>query len=255
MKKVTFTHQSAEAYAAIELTGLYLYAARILNAKLLPRREQIATLVDFGCGAGKSTRSVAGCVKARGSIVGVDVSDEMLAQARRLTEAAASQLADTRFEFRRIVDGRLPLRDGEADAIVTCAVLQEIQTEAQLGEVLAEIGRVAKKGAHFVAVVPNEHLRSEDFVSLTYAPYPENRTRQDNIRQCRSNEAPIVWESDRHWSKETYGKLLGEGGWEVLTFEYPLADPAAPPYPKQPQIPWKDELRVSPALVIHARKR
>jgi hypothetical protein len=43
-KQVTFTHQSADAYAAVELVGDYLFAARIINRKLMPSRDQIGVL-------------------------------------------------------------------------------------------------------------------------------------------------------------------------------------------------------------------
>jgi SAM-dependent methyltransferase len=254
-KQVTFTHQSADAYATVELVGDYLFAARIINRKLMPSRDQIGVLVDYGCGAGKSTRAVACCAREGGKVVGVDVSTAMLDHARALTKKAASNLPTVSFEFLQIVDDSIPLPRASADAVMTCAVLQEIQTEEQLGAILTEIGRILKPGGQFVAIVPNEHLRLEDFVSVTFAPFPENATRQDNIRKNRSTEAPIVWEKDRLWSKEVYASLVVKAGMEVVSLEYPLAHPSEPPYPDKPEILWKDELRIAPALVIHALKQ
>ena len=34
-----------------------------------------------------------------------------------------------------------------------------------------------------------------------------------------------------------------------------LAHPSEPPYPDKPEILWKDELKIAPALVIHALKQ
>src|SRR5262245_61000868 len=121
-KQVTFTHQSADAYAAVELVGDYLFAARIINRKLMPSRDQIGVLVDYGCGAGKSTRGVAGCAREGGRVVGVDISNAMLDHARTLTKKAASKLPKVSFEFLQIVDDSIPLPRASADAVMTCAV-------------------------------------------------------------------------------------------------------------------------------------
>jgi ubiquinone/menaquinone biosynthesis C-methylase UbiE len=253
-KNVTFTHESAEAYAAMELTGFYLHAARHVRAKLRASGEPIQTLVDFGCGAGRSTRAVAELIAPGGKAIGVDVSSEMIAQAERLTVLTQSQFPHVRFEYCTIRDGVIPVADAVADVVTTSAVLQEIQSEEELAKVCNELSRITRSGGQLVAIVMNEHIRAEEFVSLTYKPYPENLTRQDNIRKCRSCEAPIVWESDRHWSRETYARLLESAGFTMISLEYPLADPTQPPYPDHPEVPWKDELKVAPALLIHARR-
>jgi SAM-dependent methyltransferase len=161
----------------------------------------------------------------------------MLAQAERLTANAA--ISDRRFAFKQVENGIIPLETGFVDAAISVTVLQEIQTLPALGKTLAEIGRVIREGGEFVGIVPNDLLTTETFVSVDYAPYPENKTRKDNIRVCKSTEAPIVWEKDRHYTKAEYTQCLSAAGFEVLSMEYPLTDPAHPPYPDRPEIPWK----------------
>jgi SAM-dependent methyltransferase len=256
-KVISFTYESAEAYAQLHLTGLYLHASRIINRKLAPMRQSISLLVDFGCGAGKSTRAAADCVRHGGSVLGVDTSAEMLEQAERLQAELQAEsdagFTDVSFEFRRIANGTIPLATDAADAIITSYVLQEIQSEAELGHVLEEMGRVTRPRGTLVAVVLNDRITCEDFVTVTYN-FPENRGRTDNIRRCQAHDAPITWGNDRHWSREIYVQLLTRAGFEIQSVEYPLAQPSEPPDPARPEILWKDELTTAPAMVLHARK-
>jgi ubiquinone/menaquinone biosynthesis C-methylase UbiE len=187
----------------------------------MPSRDQIGVLVDYGRGAGKSTRAVAGCAREGGKVVGVDVSTAMLDHARALTKKAASNLPKVSFEFLQIVDDSIPLPRASADAVMTCAVLQEIQTETQLGAIIAEIGRILKPGGQFVAIVPNEHLRLEDFVSVTFAPFPRTLLariifeRTDRTRRPSSGrrigfgprKSTRPWSSKREWKSYPWSTL------------------------------------------------
>jgi ubiquinone/menaquinone biosynthesis C-methylase UbiE len=214
--------------------------------------------VDFGCGAGKSTRAAALCVRPSGTAVGVDISADMVAQAVAVTEASKAGLPDVRFVFKQIerIDGReiIPLPDGAADAAVTTMVLQEMQTERQLENAVGEIGRVTRKGGWFAAVCNNDATTCEEYTAFTYAPFPENRNRKDNYVKSRSTVSNIVWEKDRFWSREILARCIERAGFRIRSIEYPLADPAAPPFPDEPSRPWKDELTFPPLMVFWSVK-
>jgi SAM-dependent methyltransferase len=256
--RVDFTHQSASEYARIELVGTYLLAAQAVWEKLCPLRESIHRLVDFGCGAGKSTRAASLCVAPKGTVVGVDISADMIAEAQRLTEESKDKLPEVDFHYRQIVrrDGRetIPLEDGLADAAVTTMVLQEMQTEEQLQNAVREIGRITKKGGHLVAVCDNDAITCEEYTAFTYAPFPENKNRSHNIVKSQSTVSNIVWESDRFWSREILARCVEEAGFRIRSIDYPLADENTPPFPDDPSRPWKDELRFSPLMVFYAVK-
>lgn len=258
LQRVDFTHQSAAEYARIELVGTYLFAAQAVWEKLQPMRESIRTLVDFGCGAGKSTRAAALCVRPSGTAVGVDISADMVAQAVKVTEGSKAGLPDVRFVFKQIErrDGReiIPLPDGAADAAATTMVLQEMQTEEQLQNAASEIGRITKPGGWFVAVCDNDAITCEEYTAFTYAPFPENKNRNDNYVKSRSTVSNIVWEKDRFWSREILARCIERAGFRIRSIDYPLADPATPPFPSEPSRPWKDELTFSPLMVFWSRK-
>jgi len=255
--KLIFTHQQAQEYATIQLEGQYLLAAHLVNSKLAPHKETIDVLVDFGCGAGKSTRAIAPSARSKGRVIGVDISDEILEQARLLTQPV-EPATNTKFEYRQIntVHGRetIPLSDGTADAVSTTIVLQELQSEEQLTNALAEMGRIAKSGARFAAACVSDLITCEDFTTFTYAPFPDNAERTDNIRKCSSTVSRIVWENDRHWSKDILIRGLRDAGWSNIVAEYPLAPKELRPFPKRPEVDWKDERRVAALLLITAIK-
>ena len=48
--------------------------------------------------------------------------------------------------------------------------------------------------------------------------------------------------------------VITEAGFRIRSIEYPLADPAAPPFPDEPARTWKDELIFSPLMVFWAWK-
>jgi len=256
-KSVTFTSEEISAYSTIECVGQYLFAAYLINRHLLPDRHRIHTLVDFGSGAGKSTRAVAPSVLPGGRIIGVDVSEDFLAKAREVTDKIADQHQHS-YEFHRIVinnnEERILLEDGIADVVTTTIVLQEIQNERLLRSALREFGRIAKRGAVLSAVCVSDKITCEDYTTFTYAPFPDNAIRVDNYRKCSSTVSAIVWENDRHWSKEIFVDGLVNAGWNNIKAEYPLAPLDLRPFPNEPEIGWRDETRAAPFLFITATK-
>ncbi|HEU4365129.1 MAG TPA: class I SAM-dependent methyltransferase, partial [Candidatus Krumholzibacteria bacterium] len=68
----------ADSYAALEFPGTYFLAYRDLPA-IIGAHAQGTKAVDFGCGAGRSTRFLRGLGF---DAVGVDISPPMLARAR-----------------------------------------------------------------------------------------------------------------------------------------------------------------------------
>jgi trans-aconitate methyltransferase len=92
-------------------------------------------ILDLGCGTGALTAEIA----ARGAeVLGVDRSEEMIAQARKKFPAL-------RFE---VMDARELRANAEFDAVFSNAVLHWIP-EAE--EVVAEVARTLKRGGRFVA--------------------------------------------------------------------------------------------------------
>jgi SAM-dependent methyltransferase len=119
-------------------------------------------VVDVGSGAGFDSFIAAGQVGPNGSVVGVDMTAEMLAKSRQ--NAAALGLAH--IEFREGLAEALPVQDAWADVVISNGV---INLCADKQAVFAEIFRVLRPGGRlqFADIangrpVPIEALRDID---------------------------------------------------------------------------------------------
>jgi len=262
---VTFTYEQASEFAKVTLHGDYLLGSYLTRERLSAYRKQgFHTLVDFGCGPGNSTKPLTPLLQPGGRLVGVDVSEDMLAEARKLNagfcvpeETTTPANSPGTLEYLRILSdsqGRetIPLDGGSVDAVASRVVLQELQTEAQLRNAFSEIHRILRRGGAFVSICVNDRITDQDFISMSYKPFPENQTRQDGLRKCLSTATALIWEKDRHWSQEFLDAALHDAGFSHVHFERPLPPPGLVPFPSQPDVSWKDESFFPPFLVFTA---
>ncbi len=96
-------------------------------------------VVDLGCGAGLDTFIAAHHVGPEGSVVGVDMTDEMLAKAR----GNATALGLGNVEIRRGLAEEIPVDDGWADAVISNGVFNLCPDKRA---VFAEVDRVLAPG-------------------------------------------------------------------------------------------------------------
>jgi SAM-dependent methyltransferase len=117
------------------------YAAAV--AELDPRSGQ--AVIDLGCGTGRALPHLRAAVGPGGTVLGLDLTPEMLATARRHGRAATATLvlADAR---------RLPLRDGSADAVFAAGLLPHLP-DPDAG--LTGIARVTRPGGRLCLFHPS----------------------------------------------------------------------------------------------------
>ena len=97
-------------------------------------------VVDVGSGAGFDSFIAAGLVGPAGRVVGVDMTDEMLAKAR----STADELGLTAMvDFRYGLAEQLPVEDGWADVVISNGVFNLCADKAT---VFAEVWRVLRPG-------------------------------------------------------------------------------------------------------------
>src|SRR5690606_3253578 len=88
---------------------------------LLPQIEAGQSLLDVGCGPGNLTIDLANRV-APGKVVGVDLSEVVLEDARR--DAAAAQVTNVEFQVADAYE--LPFEDDSFDVVHAHQVLQHL---------------------------------------------------------------------------------------------------------------------------------
>jgi SAM-dependent methyltransferase len=100
--------------------------------------------LDVGCGTGRALPLLRAAVGARGVVLGLDATPEMLAEARRLgrEQVAFLLLGDAH---------RLPLADSSLDAIFAAGLVEHL-TDPSAG--LAELARVTRPGGRLAIFHP-----------------------------------------------------------------------------------------------------
>ena len=116
------------------------YSAAVARAALAPG----ATVLDAGCGTGRALPALRAAVGAGGTVLGLDLTDEMLQVARERGRAglAALVVGDVR---------RMPLADAVLDAIFAAGLLMHLP-DVPAG--LTELARVTKPGGSLVLFHP-----------------------------------------------------------------------------------------------------
>ena len=96
-------------------------------------------VVDLGSGGGLDCFIAAGQVGSGGEVIGVDMTDEMLARSR----AAAAAMGLRQVEFRKGILEELPVDDGWADVVISNGV---INLCADKRRIFGEVMRALKPG-------------------------------------------------------------------------------------------------------------
>ena len=98
-------------------------------------------VVDLGSGGGFDCFVAAGKVGPEGRVVGVDMTEEMLAKSR----GTARAMGLSNVEFRAGILEQLPVADGWADVVISNGVLNLCADKQQI---FSEIWRVLRPGGH-----------------------------------------------------------------------------------------------------------
>lgn len=121
-----------------------------------------ARVLDVGCGSGWATRLMAEKAHS-GRVIGIDISDEMIATARETSTAYSN------IDFRVASAEKLPFRDGEFTQAFS---MESLYYYADVLIALKEILRVLEPGGMFVTVVDlyEENQPSHQWIEQLQVP-------------------------------------------------------------------------------------
>lgn len=218
----------AASYADLEFPGTYHLAFRDLSDLLGPAIPG-AKALDFGCGAGRSTRFLAGLGFAT---EGVDISEAMLAQARA---------RDPQGSYHRVADGDLSLiAEGRYDRILSAFTFDNVR-EDHKSKLFGHLLRLLKPGGRLLNLVSSEELYRMEWASFSTSPFPGNAIAQAGspvytVMKDVVDARPV---EDVFCPESRYIELYREAGFERIGSHRPLGRPEEP-------FAWINELSVAP---------
>ncbi len=219
----------AEAYSRLEFPGSYWLAFRDLPA-ILARHAPAGRALDFGCGTGRSTRFL----KRLGfDVVGVDISELMLARARE---------RDPEGDYRRVPDGALPgLETGRFDLVLSTFTFDNIPTREKKLALFTALNGLLAGGGRIVSLVSSPDIYVHEWASFSTKDFPQNRTARsgDTVRIVMldvDDQRPV---EDVLFTDSDYLEVYAAAGLEVVELHRPLGRTDEP-------FRWVTETRVSP---------
>lgn len=204
--------RKADAYSALEFSNTYYLAYRdlpdIINKHVTGKRA-----IDFGCGAGRSTVFLKGLGF---DVVGIDISEDMLAIARRLGPEC---------EYHLVEDGRYEhLGLGEYDLVQSIFPFDNIPGKEDRANILSNLAKLLAVGGKVIMLGSNPEMYTNEWASFSTKDYPENLTAKsgDIVRIVNTDIEDRRPVEDIIWFEEDYLELFEATGLEREATYRPL---------------------------------
>ncbi len=203
----------ASAYDELGLGGTYHLVFRDLPS-LLRKHITGSDAVDFGCGTGRTARflgSLGFCT------VGVDISAEMVAVARR---------RDPGGDYRVIEDGEFSsLSELGADLVLSAFTFDNIPGHDRKVRLLTGLRRLLRPTGRLVNIVSTPEIYTNEWTTFSTRDFPENAAARcgDVVRIVTTEYSDGRPVEDILWPDENYRAVFQESGLDVEQVERPLA--------------------------------
>jgi ubiquinone/menaquinone biosynthesis C-methylase UbiE len=224
--------QRAEAYAKLEFPGTYYLAYRDL-AEIILAHVKGKKAMDFGCGAGRSTRFL----KRNGfEAVGVDIAADMLKKALG---------RDPEGDYRLVEEGQFrQFQDKAYDLVLSVFTFDNIPTMEKKVTLLREIGRLLKNEGRIVNLVSSPEIYIHEWASFTTKDFPKNKQAKsgDKVKIIMTDVEDQRPVEDIIWTDEDYRAVYQSAGLELVKTYKPLAKESEP-------FQWVNETRIAPWVI------
>ncbi|MGB9202756.1 MAG: class I SAM-dependent methyltransferase, partial [Terriglobales bacterium] len=162
----------AEAYSTLEFKNTYHLAYRDIPA-ILAEHVDGRKAVDFGCGAGRSTRFLR---QLGFEVTGVDIAEDMIRKARDL---------DPSGEYRLVPgDDLSALPAGSYDLVLAAFTFDNIAGRDKKVNILRDLGRLLNRQGKLVLIVSRPEIYIHEWASFSMKDFPENHSAKsgDKVR-------------------------------------------------------------------------
>lgn len=213
--------------AATDALSSHSHVQRIMELRVLTALgidlPKTAKILDFGCGAGGTLRSL----REQGYVntFGYDVADG------RSLLAAASGVDRHNVSVGTLLDMRLPYEDNTFDLVTSDQVFEHVQDQAR---VFQELLRITKPGGHGMHIIPARYAPIEGHILVPFGGVLQHRWWYKlwaslGIRnryqaglsadETADHNAYFVTEATRYISTSCYRVM-----WKEIGFEYQFAE-------------------------------
>jgi len=221
-------------YAELGVDGPNYLAFRDVP-KLIQKHAKGMEALDYGCGAGRSTRFL----KDLGlHVVGVDISQDMLQQ------AVSRDRSTTYYNIR---SEQLPFEDERFDIVFSSFVLLEVSTKQEIEKIFLEMMRVVRRNGVIIFITSSMDVHKGSWIGFTY-DFPENKRdikSGETIKLQLQGTEMVLY--DYLWTDEDYRGIFDRLGLRIVELHRPLG------YDTDP-VEWLDEKRVSPVTIYVLKK-
>lgn len=224
--------QRASAYARLEFPGTYYLAFRDLPS-IFRRHVRGTRALDFGCGAGRSTRYL----RDLGfDAVGVDISRPMLEEARKKDPEGDYRLVDE--------SGPVHLKEAPFDLILSAFTFDNFPGLGERSNSLESLRSLLSEQGRIVNIVSAPEIYVNEWVSFSTRDYPENKRAGSGDRVLIEildveDSRPV---EDTLCTDEDYNRLCRQAGLSLLEKLCPLAE-------GDEQIDWVSETEIAPWVI------
>jgi ubiquinone/menaquinone biosynthesis C-methylase UbiE len=224
--------ERASAYASLELPGTYYLAYRDLP-DIIAAYVAGRTALDFGCGAGRSTRFLR---RLGFEAVGVDISSHMI-------ELAIG--ADPEGSYHLIDDGDFRILGASRfDLVLSAFAFDNIPGFARRCELLRSLRRLLTENGRIIVLGSTPEIYTHEWVSFTTKDFPENRRAASGepvriVMKDVADTRPVV---DLIWFHEDYLELFAAAELTPIARCLPLGRTDEP-------LAWVSETSIAPWVI------
>lgn len=227
----------AQAYSELEFPGTYYLAYRDLP-DIIRRHVHGEKALDFGCGAGRSSRFLS---SLGFRVIGIDIAAEMVRRAKA---------TDPTGDYRIIDENGLDLFEANTfDFIFSAFTFDNIPTMEKKVDLFSGMKRLLAKEGRIVNMVSSPDIYTHEWASFSTRDFPQNKHAKAGdivkiINTSIKDSRPV---DDVLWPDEEYRRVYHVAALKVVKRYKPLAREDEP-------YDWINETNIAP-WVIYVLKR
>lgn len=207
----------ASAYAGLEFPATYHLAFRDLPG-LIHRHVSGDRALDFGCGAGRSTRFLR---ELGFDVTGIDIAESMIERARE---------RDPGGDYRLVPEGDLSgLQAGGFDLVLSAFTFDNVPMADKV-PLFRSFRELLRPNGRVVNLVSAPEIYVHEWASFSTRDFPENRTAAtgDTVRIVMLDVEDRRPVEDVYCTDADYRDVYARAGLELLQTHRPLGEPSEP---------------------------